>query len=365
MSAFRILIFALVLPFAANAEAVALKEGLGQGLLLRHLGNCYVVFPSHVHKDGPVLNLFTSSPQAAGIGTVFFRRTEADFALALVRGSASERCTQPFSKLPRDTARLLNGSRNAVLERVNPQGGLERLAMRIDRIAWAAETEGVASGLYQYIYASTDTAAGETREVYQGTSGAILYIDDTPVGMVVTAPDATSVRALRMEEITLPLTRWFASGSFGALNESAPKDAVSDGLPFTITEWTGKLADQALPPTGLATGTAPFRAHPVSGSVSFVLELSKVGNVGVRELVLAGPTDENTATTPRKVVIDVDRSRRGPADFRSFTSVEMTPGAPLSVAMNTLVRRVRVRILSAWSADKPIEISSVTVTDAK
>ncbi|MDE9451675.1 hypothetical protein J3R80_14460 [Aliiroseovarius sp. Z3] len=365
MSAFRILIFALVLPFTATAEAVALKEGLGQGLLLRHHGNCYVVFPSHVHKDGPVFNLFTSSPQAAGIGTVFFRRTEADFALALVRGSASERCAQPFSKLPRDTSRLLNGSRSAVLERVNPQGGLERLAMRIDRIAWAAETEGAASGLYQYIYASTDTAAGETREVYQGTSGAILYIDDTPVGMVVTAPDATSVRALRMEEVTLPLARWFASGSFGALKESVSEEGAVDGLPFTITEWTGKLADEALPPTGLATGTVPFRAHPVSGSVSFVMELSDNGTVGVRELVLSGAVDESTATTPRKIVIDVDRSRKGPADFRLFSSVEMTPGAPVSIAMNTLVRRVRVRILSAWTADKPIEISSVSVTEAK
>lgn len=365
MSAFRILFFALLLPCAAKAEAVALKDGLGQGLLLRHLGNCYVAFPSHVHKDGPVLNLFTPSPQAAGIATVFFRRTEADFALGLVRGSASERCTLPFAKLPRDTSRLLNGSRSAVLERVNPQGGLERLAMRIDRIGWAAATEGAPSGLYQYVFASTDTAAGETREVYQGTSGAILYIDDTPVGMVVTAPDATSVRALRIEEVTLPLARWFASGSFGALNESQPEEKNTNGLPFTITEWTGKLADDAVPPTGLAAGTAPFRVFPASGAVSFVMEISEAGTVGVRELLLSGSTDEDTAATPRKIAIDVDRSRSGPADFRLFTSVEMTPGTPLAVSMNTLVRRIRVRVLSAWSTGKPIELSSVSVTEAK
>lgn len=365
MLAFRLLLLVFLLPLAARAEPVALKEGLGQGLLLSHRGNCYALFPSHVHKDGPVFNLFTSSPQAAGIGTVYFRRSEADFALALVRGSASERCDMPFSKLPRDASGLLNGSRSAVLERVNPQGGLERLAMRIDRIGWAGAAEGASSGLYHYVYASTDTAAGETREVYQGTSGAILYVDETPVAMVVTAPDATSVRALRIEEMIAPLKRWFASGSFGALSAATPEAAVPDGLPFSITEWSGRLADTALPPTGLATRTGPFRVYPASSGVSVVVELAQEGAVGVRELVLTGPVDDAVATTPRKIVIEVDRSRGGAADFRQFTTAEMTPGAPLKVAMNTLVRRVRIRILSAWSSELPVELSAIRVVAAK
>ena len=288
MLTFRTLILLLLCPSALIAQPVALKEGLGQGLLLRHSGNCYVIFPSHVHEAGPVLNLFTPSPQAGGIATVYFRRTEPDIAVGVVSGSARERCSESLSILPRDSSRLLSQSRRATLERVNPQGGLERLAMRIERIAWMAATEGEKSGLYQYIFASTDEAAGEAREVYQGTSGSILYIEDTPVAMVVSAPDSKTVRALRIEEISVPLARWLASGSFGALEEDREAVPGSSGVPFMITEWFGRLADENLLPTDLSTGTGPFRAYPSDGAVSFVMELTDSDPIGVRELVLTG-----------------------------------------------------------------------------
>lgn len=357
----RAIILLLLFPGALFAQPVALKEGLGQGLLLRHSGNCYVIFPSHVHEAGPVLNLFTPSPQAGGIATVYFRRTEPDIAVGVVSGSARDRCSESLSLLPRDSSALLSKSRSATLERVNPQGGLERLAMRIERIAWMAATDGKPSGLYQYVFASVDETAGETREVYQGTSGSILYIEDTPVAMVVTAPDAKTVRALRIEEISVPLARWLASGSFGALQEDSPVVAEVGGLPFKITEWAGRLADENLLPTGLSSGSAPFRAYPSEGAASFVMELAESDPIGVRELVLSGPTSDAEVAIPKKIAIEVDRSRRGPADFKLFTTVEMTQDGRISVKMNTLVRRIRVRILSAWSTGQPIELSSVRV----
>ncbi len=251
----QLLLLLFCLGTAANSEPVALKDGLGQGLLFQFSGNCYVLFPSHVHADGPVLNLFTASPQAAGIATVYFRRPEADFAVGLVRGRASERCGQSFAKLPKDVSRQLSNARHATLERVNPQGGIDKLTMRIDRTGWAASNDKLVAGHYRYLFASTDEGSGETREVFQGTSGAFLYVDDVPVAMVLTAPSAKSVRALRIEDMTRPLEAWLTSGSFGGLpDEGTDPTAPVDGIGYEVNEWFGQLVDPGEPPTKLASG---------------------------------------------------------------------------------------------------------------
>lgn len=345
----------------AQAEPVALKEGLGQGLLFKHRNNCYVVFPAHVQPEGPVLNLFTAAPQASGSAAIYFRRTEADIAVGVVRGGARDRCTQNFSRLSRDVSRLLNTARIATLVRVNPQGGLERLAMQIDNTAWSAADTTSQSGLYQYVLARTDQLAGETREVYQGTSGAMLYVGDTIVGMVVSAPDATTVRALRIEEILTPVARWLASGSFGAQKATPAADATPDGMSFSVTEWAGDPVDPNQPPTGLATGSSSFRVGATGRSVSFVVQLSVDAPVAVRELVLTGPVDQTASAAPRAISIDVDRSRPGASNFIPFASAEMIPDEPLVIPINTFARQLRVTVTSVWSSGLPIEISSVRV----
>lgn len=352
----------LIAAVRAGAEPVALKDGLGQGLLVQHRGNCYVLFPAHVHPRGRSVNLFTSSPQAGGSAIIYFRRAEADIAVGVVSGSARERCSRSFAKLPLDVSQKLTNARSATLERVNPQGVLERLSMRLDNVNWDSATDehDAPIGLYQYIFAST--AAGESREIYQGTSGAFLYVDDVPVAMVVTAPDASKVKALRIEEITRPLSRWLASGSFGALQEEAAQANVArEGIAYKVTEWSGLLADPDLSPTGLATGATPFRVLPSGKTVSFVLELSEEAAVRVRELVLDGPTDANAFAVPRRIAIDVDRGRPGRTDFQAYAMVEMAPGNRLSVPINTFARQLRVRIISSWAPGLPVEISAAHV----
>ncbi|MEM6385594.1 MAG: hypothetical protein AAF718_05080 [Pseudomonadota bacterium] len=366
MSLPRLFVFFLFWSgLTAQAEPVALKDGLGQGLLFTYRSNCYVVFPAHVHPEGPVVNLFTAAPQASGTAAIYFRRTEADIAIGLVRGSARDRCDTPFSKLTKDVSRVLNRTRSATLERINPQGTLERLAMRIDRTPWLAADERTQSGLYHYVLASTDQASGESREVYQGTSGAILYVEDTPVAMVVSAPDATSVRALRMEEILTPVARWLRSGSFGSQAEGTSTDSSApEGMPFSVTEWSGQLVDPNVPPTGLANGTAPFRVAAQAGRVSFTLQLSESAPVRVRELLLTGAADTTSAATPRAITIDIDRGRPGAANFTPFASADMTPDEPLSIPINSFSRQLRVTISSTWAPGLPVEVSSVRVIPA-
>ena len=360
---FRLVLFVfLIAGLQVGAEPVALKDGLGQGLLVKHRGNCYVLFPAHVHPRGRSVNLFTSSPQAGGSAIIYFRRAEADFAVGVVNGGALERCALNFTKLPRDVSQKLNNARSATLERVNPQGVLERLSMRIDTVNWDSATDeaDAPSGLYHYVYAST--AENEPREIYQGTSGAILYVDDTPVAMVVTAPDATTVKALRIEEITHPLSRWIASGSFGALQPNASQPTADrEGIAYQVTEWSGQLVDPDLPPTGLATGAAPFRVLPSGRGVSFVLQLSEEEAVRVREIVLDGPSDPRALAAPRGITIDVDRGRPGRTDFQSYATVEMAPDRPATVPINTFVRQLRIRVTSSWTPGLPVEISAVRV----
>lgn len=362
MSVFRLLfLLFLCVGNALHAEPVALKNGLGQGMMFQFRGNCYVLFPSHVHQDGPVLNLFTGAPQKAGIATIYFRRPEPDFALGLVRGSATERCGVPFSELPKDVSRPLGSARRATLERVNPQGGVDKLAMRIDRTAWGTAGGKSTGGHYQYLFASIDEDAGETREVFQGTSGAFLYVDDVPVAMVVTAPDAKSVRALRIEELTGPLAVWLTSGSFGALQDAAAQlQEPAEGMAYKVTEWAGELVDETVPPTALASGQ-PFRVSPSSKGVSIVLELSEEAPVAVREISISGPQDRTKFATPRAIEIEVDRSRPGRGSFTTFASHEMVPGEDLTIPVNNFVRRVQINVNSSWAPGQPIEISGIRV----
>lgn len=342
------------------AGPVALKEGKGQGLAFSHRGNCYVVFPDHVDPAALILNLFTAAPQAAGTATVYFRRPEADVALALVQGSAASQCDTGFADLPRDVSRYLGSARTAILERVDAQGAIERLAMRIDRVGWALSGAGH-GGSYQYIYASIDAAAGETREVYQGTSGAFLYIDGTPVGMVVTAPDATSVRALRLEEITGPIARWFASGSFGGLPAIPEAAAAPEGLPFELTGWTGEVDADGPSPVALAQGVGAFRATPVGRPVSITVEVTEGAPVPLRALRLRGPAEGSTAAAPRLLRVEVDRSRSGPARFQEVWTGEMVQdGAEMEVPLVTFVRRLRITVLSSWEIGA-VEISGLAL----
>ncbi len=363
MVAIRTALVLALLAGAARAEPVALNEALGQGLLTNHRGNCYVLFPAHVAPEALFVSLFTAAPQAAGRGAVYFRRSEADFAFGLVQGSASEVCALPFARLPEDVSGLLRANGAATLERVNPQGVLERLRMRIDRTAWEAASAQGASGLYQYVFAATDAAAGETREVYQGTSGAFLYVGDVPVGMVVTAPDATTVRALRIEEMRAPLQAWLASGSFGALEatpDATGSGAGAAGLAFDVTEWTG-VPVEPFGPTGLATGAHPFRAAPAAGAVSFVAELGDAP-VSVRSIILSAAAVPDGVSAPRQVRVEIDRSRRGPGDFRTVWSGDMPPdGAAVEVSLATFARRIRVTVLSGWTAAPSVEIGAVTI----
>lgn len=365
----RLLIALLAAGTAASstiAGPVALNEGKGQGLTFSHRGNCYVLFPNHVEPDGLLVRLFTPAPQAAGSATVYFRRPEADIALGLVQGSAAARCGDAFSRLPTDVSRRLSGARRATLERVDAQGAVERLAMRIDRIAWARLNDGPGAGDYQYIIASTDIAAGENREVFQGTSGAFLYIDGEPVGMTVTAPDDTTVRVLRWEEMREPVARWLASGSFGALaGQETEKAPQIDGIAFEVTEWTGEPEAESTGPAALASGTGPFRARPVSGPVSLVAEIPGGAPVPLKSLILQGPSDDSPAAAPRLVRVEVDRSRSGPARFQPVWSGEMPPdGAELEVPLVTFARRVRVIVQSGW-APGPVEISRLILVPAE
>lgn len=357
----RVAALLLLCAASAAAEPVALKGGLGQGIIVSHRGHCYLLFPAHVEPVAPVFSLFTAPPQATGSAAVFLRRSEPDIGIALVRGSAAEACTTPYAALPRDVSALLSARQAATLERVNPQGGIERLSMRIDGVSWATAPGPGPSGLYQYVHASTDTAAGETREMFEGTSGAFLYVDGTPVGMTVTAPDRRSVRALRIEEILAPAEQWFATGSMaGQAAEEAPGDAAPlPGLPFEVTEWSGTPVEGTHPPDlaaggslRIAAGTLPF---------SFVLDLGPKP-IPVRSLVLAGTAPGDDVGPPRFLSVDVDRSS-GPARFQPASeTLEMTQdGAALPVPLNTFARRIRVNVEGGWSDAAATGIASAIV----
>jgi hypothetical protein len=344
---------AVVVAGEAAAEPVAVRQATGQGMLVSHRGNCFAIMTQHGNEGRAPFGVFTSAPQHAGSATVYFRRVEADFAVALVEGSARTRCAPAFGDLPVDVSGLLGAGRSVVLKRVDPQGALEQLAMRVDSIAW--------SGGYQHVLASTDVGAGEVREVFQGVSGGFLYVGETPVAMVLTAPTATSVRALRLEEIREPLARWLNAGTFGAEGqEAAPATAAPEGLAFRVTEWSAEPVAPDFVAAGLATGANGFRAPP--GRTSLVVELDPAGPVPVGALRLAGPAPGGEASPVRSIAVELDRGTPERPRWAGELSLDLPPnGGATVVPLNTRARRIRLTVLSQWDAALPFEISGLQV----
>lgn len=351
-----LVLLAAVAP--AAAQPVAINDGRGQGLLVRHSANCFVVLPDHVHpEDRLPLSLFTAAPQRRGSGFVMFRRPEPDLALAEVAGGATERCERRWRDWPEEVARLLNAGTALALVRITPQGTTERLAMRVDRIAWE---DG-----YQYVYASTDAAGGERRTIFQGSSGAFLFAGDRPVAMVLNATNAeeTQVRALRLEEIREPIDRWLRAGALAgraaAPEPGAKEEAAGDAVPVRITEWSREPVEPGYAAVGLADGANAYRADLGPGAV-LVAEVAGDDAVAVGRLTVEGSAAEGV-TTPKLVVVETSAAATGERWTQIWANELPPSGAAREIPVNGLVKRLRLSVVSVWAPGRPFEMRGLAL----
>jgi len=330
----------------ASAQTVTVQSGdqFGHGFMVRQASTCYVLLPKHVAAGKRRVTVFSAAPvvhSGALVETPFW--DGMDLAIGVVRGAIEKRCIIDLSSLD-ISAQPENGARTQLL-RLRQSGEPERVEMLV--------TDS------QYLTLEAEIADGRS-ELFKGTSGAFLFAENKPLGMVVEALSPTAGRFIRIEEIYQNVARRVSRrAGFSVADADAPvvaADGDDIGLAF-------RLDGALLPPI------APdFSESNLSGSGSYVFQLTRPNriafqaagdeSVSLSQVRLRADIESGFAV-PRDIRIDVSSSPDGQRT-RPFYSGEMpSDGVLVAKAQPTRVRWVFVTVSSGWDSSQ-IGLDSVT-----
>lgn len=351
---------AIPLIFAAIqvslAEPVSVNRGAGQGLVVSHRGNCYLLIPDHVRGRSPRLSISAGAPPVVGEATVFHSFVPgADLAVAHVRGNLQGRCNDAYADLPQSVDRLLDRTGKASLVRVQTSGQITRTTVSIVEI------------LYDTLRVKVDEGQDG---LYQGTSGSFLFVDGLPVGMMIEAPDQTNGIALRADSIA-DRTRRLLEGRLAAADTDEhlrpagqPSRLPDAGLSMTDIVCSAEPTTPDAGCSNLLTGTSPLLVSAPGKPVTIEIELGRVdGKAAVVRSVEMSTVADDHAGPPKSIQIDVDSSQGAQRRWRSLGSGDMSPFGELFVSSGAgqFARRLRVTILTSWRPELPVRLDRIVV----
>lgn len=332
----------------AAAQTVRVQNGMNQwgfGWMFTFGGNCYVALPEHVAGPLPKISVYTASPVVSDEATVqkpFWQ--DMDLAIAVVdRGALQSRCTATLEDL--QATNRSRGSTQAWLHRVSESGEEERLPMQITRRGYLTLTAELTS---------------EGDRIGQGSSGTMVYVGDTPIGLALEHDDPSRAEFLRAEEIAIHLSRYLTNRGFQFLSaelETPAAQRKQPGLP--VRSINANLAP-TLPQHGaenlLGDGLFVFRPDLPP---QIDIRLDGADPVGLGRLRLSAASEGYSV--PRDIVIQTDASEDG-TRFRFWTQGQMTPDGVFDTGRlaprNT--RWVRILIRNSWSAGE-VALDSVVL----
>jgi hypothetical protein len=348
----------LILPAAAaKAEPVSINRNRGQGFAVSHNGNCYVILPAHVHGRGTALTLSTGSPPIVGAASVFQSFMPGmDLSVAYVSGGLDGRCGDRFADLPRNIDPLIGPGGAVSFVRVSAAGQIERVPARVTSL------------LYETM--EIEVAEGETATVFRGTSGAFVFAGDTPVGMIIRAPDDRHAEVLRIDAIAARLDRLLAGGIGAAPEEpvaAAPSQSEGgiglSGLAAGITRCSAEPATPETSCWAMAEGSSPLIVP--ADSVPFVIEIDLAGEESVPVSVVTMKSDAaaGDTTTPRTVLVERTTAAGDRPAWRSYGRGDMSPLGSLEVRHGAAPRAgaIRITVLSVWKSGLPLRIDAIGI----
>ncbi len=348
---------------ASSAEPVSVNRNSGQGFVVTHRGNCYVILPHHVHGDRLSLSLSAGAPPVIGQAWVFeMFAPGTDLSIGIVTGGMEGRCTDAFAELPQEIDALVSADGAVSVVVVSDTGVVRRMPGHVGDLSYETMLVDLEA---------SDTGTGIAR----GTSGALVFAGDTAVGMVVRAFGRQRAEALRMDAIVSRLDRLLE----GALD---PIEVVP--TPVGTADGTGSGA--ALGIVGLATAIAACSAEPVTPEAScwsmasgvgpllvppetlpLVIEIEVGGGdvTAVRSVRLRAGVDGDSATIPQTVLVErqVRTGTGGQSSWLSFGRGDMSPLGTLRVDNGAAprTRALRLTILDAWAPALPMRLDSIEI----
>ena len=339
----------------SEAKVVGVENGAGSGFLYSHRGNCFVIMPSHVHgrfSDDIPIDSYQSG--TIGSATIIYRVPgQADISLGLVRGAVAEECGPEWSALPRSLTRELDIGQIGIIERARQQ---------------TVEGRQVQLHSKDFTHIRLVPIAGERVDLFGGTSGATVFIEGMPVGMVLEAESADAAWALRMDEIVNMLARFM--GEVAALQPGCPADtppasceapaAPVAGDPYEVTGWSTHPVNGATDPTGLARGEGPFIA-PLSADEPIVIRLVLTDTDRLSQITIISERGDGTAV-PQSIEIITDTSEEGQGRPNPMPRRDMAPDGTYDNRVGErFARYVEIRITSSWGGGSPIRIDRIMV----
>lgn len=309
--------------------------------MFRHMDTCYVVLPAHVAGGDRRITVLTAAPVAnaeARIETPFWEGL--DLAIGPLRGTAIAQCTETLDSLGSSARPEIGGKLELV--RLRPSGEVERVPMRYATTSFLTlEAEITTSG----------------DEFYQGTSGAMLFQDDAPVGMAVVSSTPKLGTFVRIEQISANIALWLnrRSGVFTSPLEA--ETTGSAGLPFEVISSQIEPISPEFSSTNLR-GPGQFIFDP-SRANRITLLVTAEGDIALSRVLVQSNPDAGYAL-PRGIRVEI--STAGPDDVgRDFLKGEMaTDGTFDGRRSSSRARWVFVTIDSAWS-DGPIAIDEIVL----
>lgn len=331
------------------AEPVRINNGTAHGYMFEFSGNCYVAAPSHAVRLGGRAAIATSEPVVNGGGVADLPFWDGlDLAVIVVNRGLTERCRgQGANILSASFDPVANQRGNMIL--IRSSGQVLRRPMRISKTNYLTfEADFL------------DVADPNADEIFQGMSGTFLFVNGTPVGMAIEKAGPTTLRFMRIEEVSLNLGRWL--GTQGAVFIAPPSDLdpVDGSLPLVLIDAQTPAVDTDSFPENFLTEAGAYIFEP-SGPASIILQIDNDAAQSVRQVIMQTASVEGQSV-PQGVRIEVDSSRGDRPRWRHFWGGQMRRDGVLDTGPRsaTFARRIRITITSAWGPG-PVRIDQIKV----
>ena len=331
-------------PIAAQVVAIRSADRTGHGFMLRHGGTCYVILPAHVAGNSRRVTVLTATPVVNAEATVERPFWEGlDLAIGALRGAAEDRCQATLADLGGSASPVDGGKLELV--RLRDSGEVDRIAMRYASSAFLTLEAEITSS---------------DEEFFQGTSGAFLFEDDRPVGMVTKTHPPTLGSFIRIEHIRANVQIWLERRAGGlAANRPAPGAATQDsggaGYTFEVVSADLPPLSPDLSPSNL-TGEGAYVFDP-AGRNRIVLRLTGTEAVNLRRVILRSDPDGGYAL-PKEIGVQVSTRADGSSP-RAFLSGQTGADGIFDVRHSgTFANWVIITISSAWTGG-PVGIEDI------
>ncbi|AOW78368.1 hypothetical protein A3Q34_16885 [Colwellia sp. PAMC 20917] len=333
--------------FAKTITQVHIEAGeVGQGFLLKRLNQCYLISPSHVLGNSFFANI-TTGTKTREIGEAEKVQVFGyDLAISNVNGISAANCVTDINAFdPLDT--LLKNASLLTVSTINVDGSKSITPVTL---------------IDQNIINLNVKPQSEQLPLYKGLSGSIVFLKETPVGILQSVNaetgEGTVIRFDRAMEVIAP----FFSSTFSQVKPFKEANTI-ESIQFNIKNWSHKPIDTEHRVSAINDNktdsywSAKLDGKPVSitldfnDSITLLNGLSLLNESGLKQ------------SFPRDIKVYSNRRGEGKRGWTSiYSGTWSNTKNSFSLKFPPVkAKRIRIEFLSNWGDVKQLSLSELTI----